>query len=227
MVTLKNGNIFNTKADTIVNTINCVGVMGAGIAYEFRLRYPEMFARYVELCSESNPNKIEIGKLWLYKASDGRQVLNFPTKKHWKDPSKMSYIKAGLEKFVNTYASKNINHIAFPLLGAANGGLDKDEVINLMMEFLEPLEIECEIWEFDESASDDLYDEFALNFDINELKRQTKVLGVKNIRFQAIKDAIDSGLYHSLSSLLRAPGIGDRSLEACFRIVNSMPQRLL
>ena len=55
------------KAGTIVNTINCVGVMGAGIAYEFRLRYPEMFARYVELCSEDNPNKIDIGKLWLYK----------------------------------------------------------------------------------------------------------------------------------------------------------------
>ena len=62
MVTLKNGNIFNTKAGTIVNTINCVGVMGAGIAYEFRLRYPEMFSRYVELCSEDNPNKIDIGK---------------------------------------------------------------------------------------------------------------------------------------------------------------------
>ena len=226
MITLKHGNIFNTKAGTIVNTVNCVGVMGAGIAYEFRLRYPEMFLRYVELCSEDNPNKIDIGKLWLYKAADGRQVLNFPTKKHWKDPSKMSYIKAGLEKFVNTYASKNINHIAFPLLGAANGGLDKDEVINLMMEFLESLEIECEIWECDENASDDLYDEFALNFDIDELKIQTKVMDIKNIRFQAIKDAIDSGLYHSLSSLLRAPGIGDKSLEACFRIVKSMPKRL-
>ena len=225
MVTLKYGNIFNTKAGTIVNTINCVGVMGAGIAYEFRLRYPEMFARYVELCSEDNPNKIDIGKLWLYKVNDGRQVLNFPTKKHWKDPSKMSYIKAGLEKFANTYVSKNIDSVAFPLLGAANGGLDKDEVINLMMKFLEPLNIECEIWEFDENASDDLYD-FALNFDIDEIKRQTKILGVKNIRFQAIKDAIDSGLYHSLSSLLRAPGIGDKSLEACFRIVKSMPKRL-
>ena len=226
MVTLKHGNIFNTKAGTIVNTINCVGVMGAGIAYEFRLRYPEMFLRYVELCSEDNPNKIDIGKLWLYKANDGRQVLNFPTKKHWRDPSKMSYIKAGLEKFANTYASKNIYSVAFPLLGAANGGLDKDEVINLMMEFLESLEIECEIWEFDENASDDLYDDFVLNFDINELKRQTKTLGVKNIRFQAIRDAIDSGLYHSLNSLLKAPGIGDKSLEACFRLVKSMPQRL-
>ena len=153
-------------------------------------------------------------------------MLNFPTKKHWRDPSKMSYIKAGLEKFANTYTSKNIDSVAFPLLGAANGGLNKDEVINLMMKFLEPLNIECEIWEFDENASDDLYDDFALNFDINELKRQTKALGIKNIRFQAIKDAIDSGLYHSLSSLLKAPDIGDKSLEACFRLVKSMPQRL-
>ena len=74
------GNIFTSKCQTIVNTINCVGVMGAGIALECRLRYPEMYKKYVELCEN---REISIGILWLYKSED-RWILNFPTKKHWK-----------------------------------------------------------------------------------------------------------------------------------------------
>ena len=79
---------------TIVNTINCVGVMGKGIALVFKLRYPEMFDKYQELCKSK---MIGIGKLWLYKTSESPQwVLNFPTKFHWKYPSKMEYIEKGL-----------------------------------------------------------------------------------------------------------------------------------
>ena len=87
MLTLKYGNIFNTEAQTIVNTVNCVGVMGAGIAYEFRLRYPQMFEKYRTLCDPNNPNRLTVGKLWLYQGND-RLILNFPTKTHWKMPSK-------------------------------------------------------------------------------------------------------------------------------------------
>ena len=74
------GNIFTSTCQTIVNTVNCVGVMGAGIALECRFRYPEVHKKYISLCNE---NKIEIGLLWVYK-SPKRWVLNFPTKKHWK-----------------------------------------------------------------------------------------------------------------------------------------------
>lgn len=226
MVTLKYGNIFNTKAAVIVNTVNCVGIMGAGIAYEFRLRYPKMFERYVKLCDENNPNRLKIGKLWLYQADDGRKILNFPTKIHWKYSSKMSYLCVGLEKFVSIYKEQNIAHIAFPLLGAQNGGLDADEVRDLMISFLKPLEIECEIWGFDPNADDDLYDKFVMNFDIKELKERAKKMGIKNIKFNAIKNAIDSGAHKSLSSLLRAPGIGELSLEACFKLAMSAPRGL-
>src|SRR5690554_3048314 len=103
------GNIFSSDCQTLVNTINCVGIMGAGIALEYRLRYPEMYDRYVQLCSDS---KIDIGKLWIYKSD--RWILNFPTKKHWKDPSRIEYLESGLEKFRDTYLNKGITSVAFP-----------------------------------------------------------------------------------------------------------------
>lgn len=75
------GNLFNTKAQTIVNTVNCVGVMGKGIALVFKLRYPNMFEVYQNICSQ---NLMGIGKLWLYKGEPNKPwVLNFPTKTHW------------------------------------------------------------------------------------------------------------------------------------------------
>ena len=120
------GNIFNTKAQTIVNTVNCVGVMGKGIALVFKLRYPLMFDIYKGFCKSK---QIGIGKLWLYKGEPEEPwVLNFPTKFHWKYPSKLEYIELGLEKFVTTYKEKGITSIAFPMLGTNNGGLSKDEV---------------------------------------------------------------------------------------------------
>ena len=92
-ITIINGNIFNTKAQTIVNTVNCVGVMGKGIALVFKLRYPAMFDIYQDFCKQG---LIGIGKLWIYKG-DARDpwVLNFPTKTHWKLPSEYEYIEKG------------------------------------------------------------------------------------------------------------------------------------
>ena len=114
-ITFKKGNIFSSDKQTIVNTINCVGVMGKGVALGFRLRYPEMYEKYRELCKTK---QIAIGKLWLYKQSrEGLQwILNFPTKIHWKYPSKMEYLEAGLQKFVDTYEEKGITSIALSLI---------------------------------------------------------------------------------------------------------------
>ncbi len=92
------GNIFTSQCQVIVNTVNCVGVMGAGIALECRLRYPEMYDKYIQYCLES---KINIGNLWIYK-TESRWILNFPTKKHWKNPSKIEYLHAGLDYISKT-----------------------------------------------------------------------------------------------------------------------------
>ncbi len=98
-VLVRKGNIFSSRCQTIVNTVNCVGIMGAGIALECRLRYPLMFDQYAKLCADA---KLDIGQLWIYRAPE-RWVLNFPTKKHWRYPSKVEYLHLGLQKFMQTY----------------------------------------------------------------------------------------------------------------------------
>ncbi len=126
-------NIFDSQCQTIVNTINCVGVMGKGIALEMKKRYPEMFDKYKDYCDKG---LIDVGKLWLYKHSDEKWILNFPTKKHWKNKSEYEYIESGMIKFLETYKERGIKTIAFPMLGCSNGGLDKDIVIQIMAKYL-------------------------------------------------------------------------------------------
>jgi len=138
------GDLFKLSAQTLVNTVNCVGAMGKGIALEFKKRYPAMYERYKELC---NKGHIKIGSLWLYKADDGKWILNFPTKDDWRNPSDMDYIVQGLDKFINTYKQKGITSIAFPMLGCNNGGLDKATVLMMMKMHLETCEdLDVEIY---------------------------------------------------------------------------------
>lgn len=138
MVKIEKGKtIFDSSAQTLVNTINCVGVMGKGLALEFKNRYPEMFKKYKSFCDNG---VFKPGVLWIYKADDGKWILNFPTKIDWKNPSKIEYIEEGLKKFVEIWEDKGITSIAFPLLGCKNGGLDPDDVIPLMKKYLKQCE---------------------------------------------------------------------------------------
>ncbi len=136
------GNLFESNCQTIVNTINCFGVMGKGIALEYKKRFPDMFLRYKELCSKK---LIRPGILWLYKG-ENKWVLNFPTKDHWKNPSKIEYLETGLSKFLITYKDKGIISIAFPLLGASNGGINPDVSLEIMQKYLSQCDIEIEIY---------------------------------------------------------------------------------
>ena len=142
MITYVVGNLFASPAKVLVNTVNTVGAMGKGIALDFKRVYPEMFEKYQYFCENG---MFEIGKLWLYKTSH-KWILNFPTKKHWRHKSKPEYIEAGLRKFVDTYDSKGIVSISFPLLGCGNGELDwSDTVQPLMEEYLGALPIDVYI----------------------------------------------------------------------------------
>jgi len=211
------GNIFTTKCQTIVNTVNCVGVMGAGIAYEYRLRYPEMYIRYQKLCKEG---LMRIGNLWLYK-SDKKWVLNFPTKNHWKYPSKPEYLEKGLQKFVNTYQEKGITSIAFPLLGANKGGIDSDVSINIMKRYFENCNIDIEIYYYDPLAFDDLFLKFKEIWNsIPENKLATesglRIDFVRKVRNALLRDDI-----RSLSRLLTVNGIGINTLEKSFNFIKT------
>lgn len=217
MITTLTGNIFTTKCTHIVNTVNCVGVMGAGIAYECRLRYPEMYEKYQTLCKD---NLLQIGTLWIYKASN-KSILNFPTKMDWKQPSKIQYLEKGLQKFVDTYKEKEITSIAFPLLGASHGGLTKEQSLSTMKRYLSQCDIEIEIWHFDPTATDDIFLNYRQHFLSRTDKELSKSTGIGVNIINKIKDALNDSTINSMSSLLNVKGIGDRTLEKSFKFITS------
>lgn len=131
-----------SPAQVQVNTVNTVGVMGKGIALEFKNKYPEMFVAYQRVCEK---NLLDIGKLYLWKDSE-KWILLFPTKRHWRSPSKLEYIEKGLQKFVDNYERKGIESIAFPKLGCGNGNLDWADVQPIMEKYLKPLPITVYIY---------------------------------------------------------------------------------
>lgn len=174
-ITVVQGNIWTTKHKVIVNTVNCEGVMGAGIALEAALRYPEMYTRYKKICGDGNLN---IGNLWIYKDSCPYWIMNFPTKQSWKLPSKIEYLELGLKKFIETYKDKGVESVAFPLLGASNGGLDENVVLEIMNNYLGNLDIPIEIYLYDANAPDDYFVEFKeilLSTEIDNLVHRTKI----------------------------------------------------
>lgn len=211
------GNIFNSKCQTVVNTVNCVGVMGKGIAQVYKLRYPLMFLDYKEHCR----NKlIKPGVLWLYnKQNNAPWILNFPTKFHWKYPSKIEWIKSGLEKFVETYEKKGITSIAFPLLGTHNGGLKTEVVKDLMVEYLSNCSIEIEIYDYDPKVKDDLFDKFKvkwLSLSSELIKKET---GVQPQYARRINEILSLSSVNSMIELANFKGIGEKTLEKAFGFV--------
>lgn len=142
MIKYIKGDIFKSPAKVIVNTVNTVGVMGKGIALEYKNRYPNMFSKYKDLCDKK---KLKVGDLMLCNEDD-HQILLFPTKENWRAKSKIEYIEKGLKSFVNMYADLGIFSIAFPKLGCGNGGLDWKDVKVLMEKYLQRLPIEIYIY---------------------------------------------------------------------------------
>jgi O-acetyl-ADP-ribose deacetylase (regulator of RNase III) len=143
------GNLLQSPAQVLVNTVNTVGVMGRGIALDFKRLFPEMYQQYRELCEQG---QLKIGELWLYR-SPNKWVLNFPTKKHWRYPSHVEYIEAGLKKFVSSYEEMGIHSIAFPALGCGNGQLEfESQVRPLFEQYLSKLPIEVFVYPGRESV---------------------------------------------------------------------------
>lgn len=220
-----NGNIFNSKAQTIVNTINCVGVMGKGIALVFKLRYPLMFDTYKRYCEEK---QIGIGKLWLYNQQPNTPwVLNFPTKYHWKYPSKLEYLEKGLIKFSDTYKEKCITSIAFPLLGTHNGGLNREVVKMLMIKYLSKCDIPIEIYDYDPSAPDDLFEKFKKNWKKLtplEIKVATRI---QPQYIRKINEVLENPEVYSMVTLVNYDGIGEKTLQKAFDFAINYKQEKL
>jgi uncharacterized protein YwgA/O-acetyl-ADP-ribose deacetylase (regulator of RNase III) len=142
-VNIREGDIFKSKAQTLVNTVNCVGVMGKGIALGFRKRFLEMHDDYVRRCERG---EVKLGRPYLYKRSEHPWILNFPTKDHWRSMSRLSDIEAGLEYLEAHYQEWGIESLAVPPLGSGHGGLEWQVVGPTLYRHLERLDIPVELY---------------------------------------------------------------------------------
>ncbi|MBI5422800.1 MAG: macro domain-containing protein [Opitutae bacterium] len=151
------GDLFTSKAQTIVNTVNTVGVMGKGVALEFKNRFPAMFEDYVARCDRQ---QVKLGEPYLYRDLAGAMIVNFPTKEHWRAASRLADIERGLDYFVQHYAEWGVESIAFPPLGCGNGGLDWSDVGPLIYGKLHRLPISIEVYAPYGTPKGELTDEF-------------------------------------------------------------------
>ncbi|HCT64530.1 MAG TPA: Appr-1-p processing protein [Lachnospiraceae bacterium] len=204
------GTVFNSNAKTLVNTVNCFGVMGAGIALEFKLRYPEMFIKYQEMCKNG---EYKVGRPKLHKLEE-IQILNFPTKNHWKAPSKLEWIEEGMKYFSLNYKEANINSIAFPKLGTSNGGLKWDTVKPIMEKYLGELEdIEITICLDDLSEAEGI--EKKMVDDINSLpfEQIKKDFKLNKKQSEIIENVLPINRFWKISTL---QGVGEKTYEKLF-----------
>ena len=137
-------NIFDSNAHALVNAVNCVGVMGKGVALAFKKRYPDMFEDYVLRCRRK---EVKPGVPYVYHCTiNNLFIINFPTKQHWSNPSKLKWIRQGLQRLAEYIPKWHVRSIAIPALGCTNGGLSWENVYPLIVKWMFPLNIPLEIY---------------------------------------------------------------------------------
>ena len=140
MIECRDGDLLADRSEALVNAVNCVGVMGAGIALAFRRKFPENFRAYAAACRR---NEVAPGRMFVFETgaeSPPRYLVNFPTKRHWKDTSRMEDIVAGLRSLREEVRARAIGSVALPALGCGLGGLPWPEVRTVIADGLRGLE---------------------------------------------------------------------------------------
>ena len=143
MLKFVTGNLFESQAQTLINTVNCVGIMGKGIALAFRQCYPEMYEEYRIQCEQG---EIRPGIVTLHTRTRP-WILNFPTKRHWKNRSRLGDIELGLQAVAANYETLGIKSLGVPALGCGHGGLYWPDVRALIEKYLSKLDIDVEVYE--------------------------------------------------------------------------------
>jgi len=137
------GDILKSEAQTLVNTVNCVGVMGKGIALEFKNQFPDMFKDYALRCER---NEVKPGMPYLYRTMFPPQIINFPTKDHWKSVSKIADIENGLKHLAAMYKEWDVKSLALPPLGCGNGQLEWRVVGPIIYQYVNQMDIPVEMY---------------------------------------------------------------------------------
>ena len=148
MIEYRTGNMFDSDADCLVNTVNCEGYMGKGIAYQFKIRFPENNKQYVKECRSGT---LKPGKLFVFK-EEGKTIINFPTKDKWRENSKEEYIIDGMQELVRVLPVLGVKSIAIPPLGSGNGGLNWCRVKNIIIDAISFLQEKYKIIIYEPSS---------------------------------------------------------------------------
>jgi O-acetyl-ADP-ribose deacetylase (regulator of RNase III) len=147
LINFVTGNLLESTAECLVNTVNCEGYMGKGIAYQFKLKFPNNNRDYVKVCKSG---QLTVGKLHYFK-EDNKIIINFPTKDKWREKSKIEYIIQGMDELVKLLPKLNVKSIAIPPLGCGNGGLEWNEVKYLLCNKLNTIVNQYEIFIYEPS----------------------------------------------------------------------------
>jgi len=217
-IKIKEGNIFNTTSDVLVNTVNCDGFMGAGMALESKLRYPEMYVDYQNKC---NSKKIRPGVLTLWEKSNPK-ILNFPTKDKWKYPSKIEYLELGLKNLKDFCNNNNIKSIAFPLLGTNQGGLDEEIVQELMLSYINKIDLlHVEIYKFSRNANDKLFENLKSKIVNSNHSWLKNVIAIPDQKLSILINKTNNDSFNNMLDIQNQVGFGEKTLIKIYEFAQS------
>lgn len=214
-----NGNLFASRADALVNTVNCIGHMGKGIALEFRRRFPQMFKEYQAYCDRK---LLRPGQILPYRKGYP-WILNFAVKDDWKYPSRIEWIEQCLAKFREWYPSQRLKSVAFPWMGAENGRIPLGKIQSVTRKYLAHLtDIRVEVYTFDPAAPDPLFDRLSkipFILSVDEFAEKSNL----QPRFaKAVYQLLQSGSAHGLRDITESEVLGKVSLDRLYSFLNSL-----
>jgi len=208
------GNIFSSSAEAIVITVNCEGVMGAGIAFDAKNRWPEIYDLYSKKCEL---NGFHVGEI-MWADSVSKKVALFPSKKLWRAPSKLSYLSDGLDTLRTDIDRMSITSIALPHLGCSNGGLTWSEVKPLIVEKLSRIDgLLVELWKFEQNFVDQDFKKFREVFlSLNPTDASSWVSFSKNTE-KFIRQVLSESELMNFVQLAEVKGVGKKTLEKIYK----------
>lgn len=190
------GDILESQMQTLVNTVNCVGIMGKGIAAAFKARFPDLYTDYKARCDRG---EVQLGKPYIYKQLIPPWIINFPTKDHWRANSKLSSIEDGLKYLVDHLEEWQVESLALPPLGCGNGQLDWMDVGPLMYHYLAPVSIPVDLFAPHGTPKAQLTREFlsSASTDRNNEGKSTKAFNPAWLVLVEILSELEKHPYHN------------------------------